>query len=65
MEETLKFLIKKMTLLVNHPVSLYAATKRSNELMAHSYSYLYGIPATGLSFFTVYGPLGEDQIWLQ
>ena len=41
---------------VNHLVSLYAATKKSNELMAHSYSHLYKIPATGLRFFTVYGP---------
>ncbi len=48
---------------VDHPVSLYAATKKSNELMAHSYSHLYGIPTTGLRFFTVYGPWGV-QIWL-
>ena len=48
---------------VDHPVSLYAATKKSNELMAHSYSHLYDIPATGLRFFTVYGPW-EDRIWL-
>jgi UDP-glucuronate 4-epimerase len=41
---------------VDHPVSLYAATKKANELMAHSYSHLYGLPATGLRFFTVYGP---------
>jgi len=41
---------------VNHPVSLYAATKKANELMAHTYSHLYGLPATGLRFFTVYGP---------
>lgn len=41
---------------VDHPVSLYAATKKSNELMAHSYSHLYGLPCTGLRFFTVYGP---------
>ena len=41
---------------VDHPVSLYAATKKSNELMAHTYSHLYGLPATGLRFFTVYGP---------
>ncbi len=47
---------------VNHPVSLYAATKRSNELMAHSYSHLYGIPCTGLRFFTVYGPLGRPDM---
>ena len=41
---------------VDHPVSLYAATKKANELLAHSYSHLYGLPATGLRFFTVYGP---------
>lgn len=47
---------------VDHPVSLYAATKKSNELMAHTYSYLYGIPATGLRFFTVYGPWGRPDM---
>ncbi len=47
---------------VNHPVSLYAATKKSNELMAHSYSHLYGLPATGLRFFTVYGPWGRPDM---
>ncbi len=47
---------------VNHPVSLYAATKRSNELMAHSYSHLYNIPCTGLRFFTVYGPWGRPDM---
>tara|TARA_A100001388_G_C28770894_1_gene503740 strand:- start:2 stop:1036 length:1035 start_codon:yes stop_codon:yes gene_type:complete len=47
---------------VNHPVSLYAATKKSNELMAHCYSYLYGIPITGLRFFTVYGPWGRPDM---
>ena len=47
---------------VNHPVSIYAATKKSNELMAHCYSHLYSIPITGLRFFTVYGPW-EDLIW--
>lgn len=47
---------------VDHPVSLYAATKKSNELMAHSYSNLYGIPTTGLRFFTVYGPLGRPDM---
>jgi UDP-glucuronate 4-epimerase len=41
---------------VDHPISLYAASKKANELMAHSYSHLYGIPCTGLRFFTVYGP---------
>ena len=46
----------------NHPVSLYAATKRSNELIAHSYSHLYGIPSTGLRFFTVYGPWGRPDM---
>ena len=47
---------------VNHPVSLYAATKKSNELMAHSYSHLFGIPSTGLRFFTVYGPWGRPDM---
>ena len=47
---------------VDHPVSLYAATKKSNELMAHSYSYLYSIPCTGLRFFTVYGPWGRPDM---
>lgn len=46
----------------DHPVSLYAATKRANELMAHSYAHLYGIPATGLRFFTVYGPWGRPDM---
>jgi UDP-glucuronate 4-epimerase len=49
---------------VDHPVSLYAATKKSNELMAHSYSHLYGIPSTGLRFFTVYGPWGRPDMAL-
>ncbi|MBE7246548.1 MAG: GDP-mannose 4,6-dehydratase, partial [Actinomycetospora chiangmaiensis] len=44
---------------VDHPLSLYAATKKANELMAHSYSHLYGLPTTGLRFFTVYGPWGR------
>ncbi|NKI73892.1 NAD-dependent epimerase [Dickeya sp. CFBP 2040] len=48
----------------DHPVSLYAATKKSNELMAHSYSHLYGLPATGLRFFTVYGPWGRPDMAL-
>lgn len=48
--------------IVDHPVSLYAATKKSNELMAHTYSKLYGIPATGLRFFTVYGPMGRPDM---
>jgi UDP-glucuronate 4-epimerase len=47
---------------VDHPVSLYAATKRSNELIAHSYSHLYGTPVTGLRFFTVYGPWGRPDM---
>ena len=47
---------------VNHPVSLYAATKKSNELFAHSYSHLFQIPATGLRFFTVYGPWGRPDM---
>lgn len=47
---------------VDHPVSLYAATKKSNELMAHVYSHLYGIPTTGLRFFTVYGPYGRPDM---
>lgn len=49
---------------VDHPVSLYAATKKSNELMAHSYSSLFGIPVTGLRFFTVYGPWGRPDMAL-
>jgi len=49
---------------VDHPVSLYAATKRSNELLAHSYSHIYSIPATGLRFFTVYGPWGRPDMAL-
>lgn len=49
---------------VDHPVSLYAATKKANELMAHSYSYLYGLPTTGLRFFTVYGPWGRPDMAL-
>lgn len=47
---------------VDHPVSLYAATKKSNELMAHAYSHLYNIPTTGLRFFTVYGPYGRPDM---
>ena len=49
---------------VDHPISLYAATKKANELMAHTYSYLYGIPVTGLRFFTVYGPWGRPDMAL-
>ncbi|PKM90644.1 MAG: capsular biosynthesis protein CpsI [Firmicutes bacterium HGW-Firmicutes-10] len=47
---------------VDHPVSLYAATKKANELMAHTYSHLFGIPTTGLRFFTVYGPYGRPDM---
>lgn len=47
---------------VDYPISLYAATKKSNELMAHSYSHLYGLPTTGLRFFTVYGPFGRPDM---
>ena len=49
---------------VDHPVSLYAATKKANELMAHTYSHLYGLPTTGLRFFTVYGPWGRPDMAL-
>jgi UDP-glucuronate 4-epimerase len=49
---------------VDHPLSLYAATKRSNELMAHAYSHLHGLPTTGLRFFTVYGPWGRPDMAL-
>lgn len=47
---------------IAHPVSIYAATKKSNELMAHTYSHLYGLPTTGLRFFTVYGPWGRPDM---
>ena len=51
---------------VDHPVSLYAATKKANEAMAHAYAHLFGVPATGLRFFTVYGPWGRPDMamWL-
>jgi UDP-glucuronate 4-epimerase len=49
---------------VDHPVSLYAASKKSNELMAHTYSHLYNLPTTGLRFFTVYGPWGRPDMAL-
>ena len=49
---------------VNHPISLYAATKKSNEMMAHTYSHLFGVPTTGLRFFTVYGPWGRPDMAL-
>jgi UDP-glucuronate 4-epimerase len=48
--------------MVDHPISLYAATKKSNELMGHAYSHLYNIPTTGLRFFTVYGPWGRPDM---
>src|SRR5687768_4046490 len=48
----------------DHPLSLYAATKKANELMAHTYSHLYGLPTTGLRFFTVYGPWGRPDMAL-
>jgi UDP-glucuronate 4-epimerase len=51
-----------LRVVVDHPVSLYAATKRANELIAHSYSHLYRFPATGLRFFTVYGPWGRPDM---
>jgi UDP-glucuronate 4-epimerase len=47
---------------VDHPVSMYAATKKANELMAHTYSHLFGLPTTGLRFFTVYGPWGRPDM---
>jgi nucleoside-diphosphate-sugar epimerase len=47
---------------VDHPISLYAASKKANDLMAHAYSHLYRIPATGLRFFTVYGPWGRPEM---
>src|SRR3978361_2282839 len=49
---------------IDHPVSLYAATKKANELMAHSYASLFGLPSTGLRFFTVYGPWGRPDMAL-
>src|SRR6266480_3032147 len=49
---------------VDHPVNLYAATKKANELMAHAYSHLYALPTTGLRFFTVYGPWGRPDMAL-
>ncbi len=49
---------------VNHPISIYAVTKRTNELMAHTYSHLYKIPTTGIRFFTVYGPYGRPDMAL-
>ncbi len=49
---------------VDHPLSFYAATKKANELMAHTYAHLYGLPVTGLRFFTVYGPWGRPDMAL-
>jgi UDP-glucuronate 4-epimerase len=49
---------------VDHPLSLYAATKKANELLAHNYSHLFGLPTTGLRFFTVYGPWGRPDMAL-
>ena len=49
---------------VDHPISLYAASKKSNELMAHTYSHLYNLPSVGLRFFTVYGPWGRPDMAL-
>lgn len=57
--ETMPFSVRDN---VDHPVSLYAATKKANELMAHTYSHLYGLPTTGLRFFTVYGPWGRPDM---
>jgi UDP-glucuronate 4-epimerase len=61
LNETMPFSERHPT---DHPVSLYAATKKSNELMAHSYSHLFGVPTTGLRFFTVYGPWGRPDMSL-
>ncbi len=59
LNKTIPFSIHSNT---DHPISLYAATKKSNEMLAHSYSHLYGIPTTGLRFFTVYGPWGRPDM---
>jgi UDP-glucuronate 4-epimerase len=59
LNEQMPFAVSQST---SHPVSLYAATKKSNELMAHAYSYLFNIPTTGLRFFTVYGPWGRPDM---
>ncbi len=61
MNEEMPFRVSEPT---DHPISLYAATKKMNELMAHTYSHLYGIPTTGLRFFTVYGPWGRPDMAL-
>jgi len=62
LNKSIPFSTKKMT---NHPISVYAASKKSNELLAHTYSYLYGLPTTGLRFFTVYGPWDRPDMALQ
>src|SRR5438067_675698 len=54
--------VQRLAARVDHPVSPHAATKKANELMAHTYSHLYGIPTTGLRFFTVYGPWGRPDM---
>src|SRR5690606_26388274 len=59
LNETMPFSVKHC---VDHPISLYAASKKANELMAHTYSYLYRIPTSGLRFFTVYGPWGRPDM---
>ncbi|WP_205511021.1 NAD-dependent epimerase [Longitalea arenae] len=59
LNEQMPFSVKHCT---NHPVSIYAATKKSNELMAHAYSYLFNMPTTGMRFFTVYGPWGRPDM---
>jgi UDP-glucuronate 4-epimerase len=59
LNEQMPFSVKHCT---NHPVSIYAATKKSNELMAHVYSYLFNVPTTGMRFFTVYGPWGRPDM---
>lgn len=61
LNETMPFSVKHN---VDHPISLYAASKKSNELMAHTYSHLFGLPTTGLRFFTVYGPWGRPDMAL-
>ena len=61
MEAIRDYLLKKDQN-IDHPISLYAATKKANELMAHSYAIIYDIPSTGLRFFTVYGPWGRPDM---
>ena len=60
--EKLKIYLLKESAICNTPVSLYAATKQADELMAYSYAHLYGMVCTGLRFFTVYGPLGRPDM---